>query len=195
MNMLILSILLLLAGNYNIDDNKVVDETTCLSKDEKYLFEIINAYRETRGLKAIPFSSSMSLVAKAHVKDLADNYTYKSGAKCNPHSWSKEGAWSDCCYTSDHKKAQCMWDKPKEIAGYNGYGYEILYYSSAGATSGDALLGWQNSPAHHAVMINTSIWEKVEWGAMGVGIYGQYAAAWFGESEEQSPFNIAVECK
>jgi uncharacterized protein YkwD len=88
-----------------------------------------------------------------------------------------------------------MWDKPKEIAGYNGYGYEILFYSSDGASAEEALIGWQNSPAHHAVMINNNIWDKIEWGALGIGIYGQYAVAWFGEIEEQTPLNVPVECQ
>lgn len=168
--------------------------STCLSPDEKKLYEIINAYRDTRGLKMIPYSRSMSLVAQTHARDLAENYTFKRDARCNPHSWSKNGDWSDCCYTADHKKAQCMWDKPKEIANYDGYGYEILFYSSDGASSEEALVGWQKSPAHHAVMINSDIWEKIEWGAMGVGIYGEYAAAWFGEKEEQPPLNEIAVC-
>ena len=170
-------------------------EQPCLSGEEIKLFKLINSYRETRGLKAIPFSSSMTMVAQAHARDLVKNYVYKNGAKCNPHSWSSDGPWSDCFYTADHKKAQCMWDKPKEIAGYNEYGYEILFDSSDGASAGEALIGWQKSPAHHAVMINSGIWEKIEWGAMGVGIYGEYATAWFGESEEQPPLNEPTLCE
>ena len=171
------------------------EDTFCLSAEEKKLFDIINSYRETRDLEHIPFSVSMSKVAKAHVRDLVDNYTYKTGAKCNPHSWSDNGIWSSCCYTADHKKAQCMWDKPKEIANYDGYGYEILFYSSDGASAGEALTGWQNSSAHHAVMINTGIWDKIEWGALGIGIYGQYAVAWFGETEEEAPLNVPLVCQ
>ena len=87
-----------------------------------------------------------------------------------------------------------MWDKPKEIAGYDGAGYEIMFYSSDGATAEEALVGWQKSPGHHAVMINLNTWEQVKWGAMGVGIYGEYAATWFGQTEEQIPLNKLVNC-
>ena len=62
----------------------------CLSKEEKKLFDLINAYRETKDLYTVQFSSSMTLVAQAHVRDLAENYTFKQGARCNPHSWSKK---------------------------------------------------------------------------------------------------------
>ena len=122
-------------------------EQACLSKEEKKLFDLINAYRETKGLYTVQFSSSMTLVAQAHVRDLEENYNFKRDTKCNPHSWSKKGNWTSCCYTNDHKKAECMWNKPKEIAGYEGHGYEILFYSSDGSTAEEALIGWQNSPA------------------------------------------------
>jgi hypothetical protein len=159
-------------------------EQVCLNEDEKQLFDIINAYRETLDLKSIPYSASLSKVAQAHVQDLAANYTFKRGAKCNPHSWSKKGEWTSCCYTSDHKKASCMWDKPREIAGFDSNGYEILSYSSDGVTPGEALIGWQNSRGHHEVMINSATWEKVTWGGMGVGIYEEWAVVWFAEKSD-----------
>lgn len=192
--MLLISYLTILFSFVNFSQSSEHTEQTCLSEEEKKLFEIINAYRETIGTYAVPFSSSMSKVAQAHVRDLANNYEYKSGARCNPHSWSKKGDWSDCCYTNDHKKAQCMWDKPKEIAGYGGHGYEILFYSSDGSTAAEALVGWQNSPSHHAVMTSAEMWDQITWGAMGVGIYEEYAVAWFGETEEQAPLNEILIC-
>jgi len=156
----------------------------CLSDDEEKLFKIINAYRETLDLEAISYSASLTKVAQAHVQDLAANYTFKRGAKCNPHSWSKKGEWTSCCYTSDHKKAQCMWDKPREIANYDSNGFEILSYSSDGVTPGEALTGWQKSRGHHEVMINAGTWKKVTWGGMGVGIYKEWAVVWFAEKSD-----------
>ena len=156
----------------------------CLSAEEKKLYEVLNAYRETLDLKSIQYSPSLSMVAQAHVKDLAENYDYLSQGKCNPHSWSKKGKWKGCCYTSDHKKPECMWEKPMEIANYNSKGYEILYFASNGATAAAALKGWQESPSHHPVMINSGVWEQADWNAMGVGIYREYAAVWFGVMEE-----------
>ena len=77
-----------------------------------------------------------------------------------------------------------MWDKPSEIAGYSSNGYEIAFYSSAGATAQEALDGWKVSPSHNPLLINDGMWNSVKWKAIGVGIYGQYAIVWFGELED-----------
>ena len=175
--------------------DRVSDSMVCLTHDEAELFKLINTYRETIDLEPIPFSQSLSKVARTHVRDLVENYTFKQDAKCNPHSWSKKGNWTSCCYTSDHKKATCMWNKPLEIAGFDSKGYEILYYSSDGADPGESLVAWQNSPAHHPVMINSGIWAKVKWGAMGVGIYETYSAVWFSELEDEESKQVISLCK
>lgn len=77
-----------------------------------------------------------------------------------------------------------MWDKPKEIAGYNSPGYEIAYYSSAGANAEEGLKGWQKSPSHNPLLINSGIWKAVEWKGIGVGIYKEYAVVWFGQMKD-----------
>lgn len=77
-----------------------------------------------------------------------------------------------------------MWDKPKEIAGYESPGYEIAYYSSAGASAGEGLEGWKKSPSHNPLIINEGIWKKVSWKAIGIGIYKEYGVVWFGELED-----------
>lgn len=165
--------------------------SVCLSADEKKLFDVVNAYRESMDLEPVPFSAAMTRVAQAHVLDLGANYTFKRGAKCNPHSWSKKGEWSDCCYTSDHKRAACMWDKPREIAGFDTNGFEILSYSSDGVTPGEALVGWQKSKGHHDVMINNASWQRVKWQSMGVGIYEEWAVVWFGEkADSESTYSM-----
>lgn len=163
----------------------------CLSTEEKKLYELINQYRKESKLAPIPFSSKLTEVAQAHAKDLVDNYDFDRRGKCNPHSWSKKGNWSSCCYTSDHKAASCMWDKPKEIANYQNPGYEIAYYSSAGANAEEGLVGWQNSPSHNPLLINSGIWKNVTWQAIGIGIYKEFAVVWFGQLEDdQNQINI-----
>lgn len=159
--------------------------STCLSAEEYKLYGLIMEYRKSNKLEAIPLSAKLSKVAQAHVRDLADHYTFDVKNKCNPHSWSSKGSWSSCCYTSDHKKAQCMWDKPKEIANYMGNGYEIAYYSSAGASAQEGMDGWKVSPSHNPLLINLGTWNQVKWNAIGVGIYKEYAAVWFGEERDE----------
>lgn len=162
------------------------DPELCISAEEKKLYELMMDYRKSKKLKPIPLSAKLTLVAQTHARDLVDNFKFEPKGKCNPHSWSKKGKWSSCCYTNDHKEAQCMWDKPKEIAGYEGFGYEIAYYSSKGATAEEGLAGWKVSPAHNPLIINTEMWSKVEWKAIGVGIYGEYGIVWFGEAPDST---------
>lgn len=120
-------------------------------------------------------------MAQAHVRDLYDNRPVTE--KCNLHSWSDKGNWTPVCYTDDHKNAQGMWYKPREITGglYTGYGYEIAYQNSVQATAEGAFRGWKSSSGHNAVMIEDNIWERMNWQAMGIGIYRNYAVVWFGQ--------------
>src|ERR1043166_10282289 len=72
-------------------------EDICLSEEEKKLYDLIMQYRKSKKLKAIPISAKLTKTAQTHVRDLADNYVYEEGARCNPHSWSDKGTWSSCC--------------------------------------------------------------------------------------------------
>lgn len=159
-------------------------EMVCLSSEEKKLYNLIMEYRKSKNLKPIPFSQKLTKVAQAHAKDLSLYYKFDPTGKCNPHTWSTNGKWTSCCYTSDHKEAKCMWDKPKEIAGYEKPGYEIAYYNSAGAKAMEGLNGWKKSPAHNPLLVNEGMWNKVQWQAIGIGIYKEYGIVWFGEMED-----------
>jgi len=174
------------------DNNTKQQVDVCLSNEEAKLYKIINDYRKEKQLAPIPYSAKLSMVAQVHAKDLANNYNFDPNNRCNPHSWSRKGKWSSCCYTNDHKEAQCMWDKPKEIAGYDSPGYEIAYYSSAGANAQEGLDGWKKSPAHNPLLINSGMWEAVHWKGIGVGIYKEYAVVWFGQLDDEQ--NEIVKC-
>ena len=158
----------------------------CLQPEEKKLYELIMQYRKEKKLESIPLSAKLTLVAQTHAKDLSENYEPFNG-KCNLHSWSKKGKWESCCYTDDHKKAECMWTKPKEIADYASSGYEISYYSGAGANAADGIAGWKVSTGHNQVMINDGIWKQIKWNAIGIGIYKEYGVVWFGELKDETP--------
>ncbi|MFK8002157.1 MAG: CAP domain-containing protein [Polyangiales bacterium] len=157
-----------------------VDAASGVDADDMALFTLVNDYRVSRGLPALPLSPSLSLVARTHVEDLIAHGA-NSGA-CNLHSWSDEGSWSGCCYTSDHSQASCMWNKPRELTDYPGNGYEI---STGGARDGaHALSLWQSSGGHHDVIINGGAWSQ-PWGAMGVAITpGAFAHIWFGREAD-----------
>lgn len=172
--------------NQEKDSTVVNKEEVCLSDQEKELYALIMEYRKAKKMNKIPYSSKLTQVAQAHVKDLALHYDFSQNAKCNPHSWSDNGEWSSCCYTDDHKQAQCMWDKPREIANYEGDGYEIAYYHSAGAKALNALEGWKKSKGHNPLLINLGMWKEIEWKGIGVGIYENYAVVWFGRENDAS---------
>ncbi len=172
---------------FNKGPDRYPDSTkVCLSIEEKKLYERIMTYRSQKKLKPIPLSALLTTVAQVHVGDLTNHFNYENNQGCNPHSWSDHGPWTSCCYTADHRYAKCMWDKPKEITGYQGDGFEIAYYSSAEATAEEGLEGWKKSPGHNPLLINSETWSKVEWKAIGVGINGHYAAVWFGEVEDKT---------
>ncbi len=164
----------------------------CISSDEKSLFTLINSYRKSKKLPKIDFSQALSEVARAHAQDLMDHYDLSQRETCNPHSWSEEGEWTGCCYDDQHKNPNCMWDKPAEITGYAGPGYEIVYWNSDYAGPEKALTAWKKSGAHNPVMINSGIWEQATWQAMGVAIVDQYAVVWFGEVPDEQ--NNAEPC-
>lgn len=169
----------------------------CLTENEMRLYKLIMEYRKEKGLPSIPLSTSLSFVAQTHARDIIKNKP--NNDNCNMHSWSSNGNWSSCCYTRDHKQAECMWKKPMELTNYKGYGYEISFsvYTSADATytatAEEALRGWKSSQGHNQVIINESIWKDSPWKSIGIGIYQGYACVWFGREAdaEQTP----VVCK
>lgn len=162
-----------------------------LSEEELKLYNLIMEYREEKGLSHIPLSSSLTYVAQQHCRDLADNKPDRK-EKCNPHSWSNKGEWKGCCYTVDHKNAECMWEKPGEMTNYTTEGYEIAAGSSDPEfddyvmTAAYAVEGWKKSKHHNNVMINKGIWKDSEWKAIGIGIYKGFATVWFGTSVDEA---------
>jgi hypothetical protein len=150
------------------------------SAESVALCGVINAYRQQSGLPPVPVSTTLMRVAAGHVADLV-RHPELSQPPCNLHSWSDEGTWGGCCYTEDHAQAQCMWDKPREFSGgtYAGDGFEIAAFGQI--TPQQALQLWQLSAPHHEVILNGGLWSDLSpWPAMGCGLLGSYAVAWFG---------------
>ena len=173
-----------LAQNTETVINDTVNECK-LTSAEIELYRILMEYRKEKGLPSIPISKSLTYVAQVHAKDLQENFV--RGTECNMHSWSDKGNWTPCCYTSDHAQARCMWEKPRELTSYKGYGYEIAHGGGGTylATPESALNGWKNSSGHNAVIINQGIWADRAWNAIGLGIYKGYALVWFGHEIDE----------
>ena len=149
--------------------------------------EVINAYRKERGLPEIPVSEELTQVAKAHVADLVTNRP-QDACEGNPHSWSNTGNWTGGCYNpNDQTTWPLMWDKPKEITGYPGRGYEISAWADPAITAGQALALWQQSTPHNNVILNQDTWVDYPWGAIGGWVADGHACAWFGEEPGTPP--------
>jgi len=190
-NLFIFFITVFIAGNAFSQKGSQVNvlPETCLTPAEWHLYKLINEYRRQKGLPEVKLSKSLSYVARTHTIDQSENF--KDGKRCNMHSWSDKGKWSSCCYTPDHKKSQCMWDKPRELTNYPGDGYEISFWSTYEYDTPEAvaeaiLNGWKKSPGHNDVIVNKNIWKKVNWQAIGVGIHGEYTNVWFGKEEDKA---------
>jgi uncharacterized protein YkwD len=164
-------------------NNYYAQNNTCLSAAEKKLYNEINNYRKEKKLPTIPISASLTTVAQKHAKDLFENRP--DTGICNLHSWSDKGNWTACCYTPNHVEAKCMWQKPLELTGYKSNGFEISYKTTSGEViPANALSSWKKSPSHNAVIINSGIWKKHQWKAIGIGIYANYAIIWFGDDTD-----------
>ena len=175
--------------------NELLDvDSPELSAKEKELIKIVNDYREQHGKKRLKVSKSLMKVARTHINDLNMNFDINNppvdsrGMKGNMHSWSDKGNWTPVVYTRDHEYSKLMHIKPKEITGYNRYGYEVAANGFL-ITPQRALENWKKSPNHNDVILSQNKWsdptpEEEENGLtglsnMGVAINGNYACIWF----------------
>ncbi|MCX6250002.1 MAG: SPOR domain-containing protein [Bacteroidetes bacterium] len=156
-----------------------IPSTFCISQVEMKLFNLINEYRKEFKLPPIPLSMSLCFVASTHVKDLYANHPDKGS--CNFHSWSNKGFWKPFCYPSDENKKNSVWDKPKEICNYPGKGYEIVYWENNPVTLDSIIPFWSSIEYFNSFLMNTGKWQGKKWNAIGISVYQNYAAAWFGE--------------
>lgn len=148
-----------------------------LNDNEKKLYDMLMNYRAQNGLPSIEISKCLTYVAKVHCVDQQVSSPF---GNANLHSWSNLGPWTSCCYTSDHKKAKCMWIKPRELTPYKGYGFEIATYTSHIMTPEVAFDLWKNSKPHNDLILNKGAWSGKNFKAIGVGISKNYSNCWFG---------------
>lgn len=160
-------------------------QSPCPSEREQELAQLIMAYRQEKGLPPIAISEKLTRVAQLHAKDLDDNFNYANTDGCNMHSWSAQGAWTACCYTRDHKEANCMWNKPREIANFDADGFEIAGFGSAGLSPPQALEMWKNSTGHNAVIVNEGIWKSKTWQSIGIGMGAKFTVVWFADRADE----------
>lgn len=161
----------------------------CMTQEEMILFNLVNDLRKQNKLEIIPLSWSLSKVSDMHIHDLQSWNPQEKG--CSLHSWSETGPWKPCCNTKDPSGTRCMNDKPSELTGYSGKGYELIYWDDETATPFDAFELWKQVEASREMILNKGKWESKSWKAMGVGIENGYAVIWLGDKTDKF-FNISI---
>jgi uncharacterized protein YkwD len=179
--------------------HKKKDEASCLSPQETEMIRLVNHYRERRGLPPVPVSRSLVMVARLHALDLQQNRPDQGsdsrGMTCNMHSWSSRGDWKPGCYTNDHRNADLMRAKPREITGnvYREAGYEAVYWISSPPVDPQLVLeGWAKSPDHRALLFESGKWVGINFKALGVGVTDNFAVLWFGTMRD--PLGTLLPC-
>jgi hypothetical protein len=165
------------------DRRGTIADNVCISSDEFVLANMINDYRRQNNLTAIPLSKSMFYVAHSHVLDL--NRHNGGSSECGLHSWSESGNWTPCCYAKEAGRTNCMNDKPKELTGYKGKGYEIIYWGSEKVVPADVIDFWKSTGVSNDMLLNQGKWKSKIWKSIGVGLVDGYASVWFGDGADQ----------
>lgn len=164
--------------NPNGSDSVIIN----ISQDETILFNMINDLRRQNKLPSIPLSLDLCKVAQTHIADLIKWKPQEKG--CSLHSWSGSGKWTSCCNTKEVFGIQCMKAKPREITGYMGDGYELIYWGEDNATPAEAAALWKQVDASLDMILSRSKWSGYQWQAIGVGIKSGYAVLWLGDSKD-----------
>jgi len=163
-----------------------------VSQDELILFNMINDMRVQGKMQPIPLSQNLCKVAHCHIDDLIVSKPQDNG--CSLHSWSSSGNWTPCCNSKDPAGVQCMKSKPREITGYQGNGFELIYWGEDKATPSDAAALWQQVEASADMILCRGKWKVYQWKALGVGIKDGYAILWLGDKADKTS-EIAQEPK
>ncbi len=162
-----------------------------LSSAEIVLYDQLMDYRAQLGLPAIPLSKALTTTAARHVVDIADNLG--TAVPDQSPGESRAHSWSDAAYNAkDANSYGAMWNAPARLGtGYAGYGFENLITGTGSVVRGTPeqtasvlLTAWKMSPSHNAVMTNQGDWKPYSWNAVGVAVYKNSAAIWFGREAD-----------
>lgn len=179
--MFIISSVLAIVSPRQISDSDSI--TAGISGNELVLFDLINSMRVKNNLPPIPISSDLCKVARYHIDDLIVSKPQVKG--CGLHSWSNSGNWTPCCDFKNLSGVQCMKLKPKEITGYPGFGYELIYWGNEAATPCEAAALWQQVEASANMILGRGKWKGFQWKALGIGIKEGYAVLWLGDKPDK----------
>ncbi|NCD42330.1 MAG: hypothetical protein EOL88_09590 [Bacteroidia bacterium] len=159
-------------------------EVQYLSNEEQALANAVNQWRRQNDLPEVPLSNALTYVADVHAKDLHFYTPYDRN--CSMHSWSDNGRWSGCCYSNPTTDGRCMHNKPHELTGYAGLGFELVYWDNSAHPSENAFQLWKANHASNTLLLNRDLFSVYDWNAMGVRIFRGYVVLWFGTVQDVS---------
>lgn len=158
-----------------------VEEIRSRSENLWKLVDWINAYRAKADLPAVPLSPRLTAVAALHAKDLHENAPHERYGSM--HAWSMSERWTGGAFrVGDSRTHPVMWEKPREIAGYDGHGFEVT--ASGARDPQHALAIWRASRSHNEVILNRGVWRRYRWRALGAVFHQGFACAWFGAKKD-----------
>lgn len=176
-----IGIMLLLLG-LNIFSQEL---EVCFSEEEVTLANHINRFRQRNDLETLKLSPALSYVADVHVKDLYLNFN--PYGVCNLHFWSDRGRWKPCCPAGETEELKCMYDKPYELTGYKGKGFELVFYQNSPVSPDGVFEYWRTDSAFMQMVLEKGRFDDKKWNAMGVALFEGYASVWLGERADNRP--------
>eukprot|EP00091_Calanus_sinicus_P022632 TRINITY_DN7269_c0_g1_i2.p1 TRINITY_DN7269_c0_g1~~TRINITY_DN7269_c0_g1_i2.p1 ORF type:complete len:136 (-),score=32.04 TRINITY_DN7269_c0_g1_i2:111-494(-) len=92
------------------DSNRVnlLSSRTGCSVEAEEILAGVNEHRRKNGLGALPTNNCLCQTADKHTKQLVAGQAWRLN-------------WASCTHNG---RGKCMWNKPKEICGYQGKGFE-----------------------------------------------------------------------
>jgi hypothetical protein len=171
-----------LTGQSTVRQGKPVPSGFCIREPEMELYRMINDYRREASLPEIPLSRSLCYVAMLHAKDIYLNHPDQG--PCKVHSWSDKGFWLPFCYPRDETKKATVWDKPRELTSYPSRAYEIVYWENNQLVPDTIMMVWETEEYFNSFLKNFGKWQGMNWNAIGIAIYENYACAWFGDAAD-----------
>lgn len=157
--------------------------TFCLNSEEVKLMKFITQFRLSQNLKPISLSSSLTTIAKIHLKDLEEN---SPSPGCSYHSWSNRGEWLPCCHTNNLISMECSFLKPKELTDYKENGFELIYFEHEEniSVSERSIKFWKQNPEFNDFLSNKNEWKSMNWKAMGVAVSKRFGIIWLGTEKD-----------
>jgi hypothetical protein len=143
-------------------------DTIEMNYESKRLFDVINAKRRVDEIPELTLDKGLSYIAYLHCLDL-DKYYDKN---CSLVSWSKKSGYSYGCVSKDSPDLNVMYNKPKEVLGYEGVGHELICLTDRNITYEMAYTLLRRSQFYSSLLVGAN------YTRVGVYIHKNIVSVW-----------------